>query len=356
MSHTGWDILPDFSISSTRGDLDHMRAARSDSGLLGPLGKHWLAMVFLAAAVAAQFASGSAAAHVGRTIHVSPTNGNDQNPGTRDKPLGSIPAAVAIVRPGDTILLSAGVYKVKNRSEFGVRITRDGTKSAPIVMRTDDGEAIIDCSALTSTKTVYCFQLEADWWRISNIAVTGSKQNRKGAWAVGLNLLNASNNILQSVRAFRNEGPGIALIGRSSNNLLQDCESFSNYDPLASTPGGNADGVQIASINKNQVGNVISRCNAYNNSDDGFDLWKTEAAVTIQHSTARRNGFIPGTSQKAGDGVGFKLGKNSSGPKHLIRYNRALDNRAAGFDRNGAAREPIYVDNVAQGNGGGAYK
>jgi Protein of unknown function (DUF1565)/Right handed beta helix region len=333
-----------------------MRAARSDVGLIGALRKHWLATVFLAAAFGPQFAAGLAEADTGRTIHVSPTNGNDKNPGTRDKPLGSIPAAVGIVRPGDTILLSAGVYKVKSRSEFGVRITRDGTRSAPIVMRADGGEAIIDCSALKSTKTVYCFQLEADWWRISNIAVTGSKQNRKGAWAVGLNLLNASNNILHSVRAFRNEGPGIALIGKSSNNLLQDCESFSNYDPLASPPGGNADGIQIASINRNQLGNVVSRCNSYDNSDDGFDLWKTEAAVTIQHSTARRNGFVPGTSQKAGDGVGFKLGKNSSGPKHRILYNRALNNRAAGFDRNGAAGAPIYVDNVAQGNDGGAYK
>ncbi|MDP3265074.1 MAG: DUF1565 domain-containing protein [Tabrizicola sp.] len=323
---------------------------------LGVLGNHRLARLLLAATLGAALAPGLAQADVGRTIHVSPTKGNDGNPGTRNQPLASIAAAVGIVNPGDTILLAPGVYKVKSRTEYGVRITRDGTKSAPITMRTEGGEAVIDCSALTSTKTVYCLQLEADWWRISNVAVTGSTQNAKGAWAVGLNLLNASNNVLQSVRAFKNQGPGIALIGKSGNNLLQDCESFSNYDPLASTPGGNADGIQISSINKKQVGNVVSRCNSHNNSDDGFDLWKTEAVVTIQHSIAKRNGFVPGTSQKAGDGVGFKLGKNSSGPKHQILYNRALNNRAAGFDRNGAARSPIYVENVAQGNGGGPYK
>lgn len=320
------------------------------------LGKNWLARVLLAAALGAAMTPGWAQVDAGRTIHVSPTNGNDGNPGTRTKPLASIAAAVGIVRPGDTILLAPGVYKVKSRNEYGVRITRDGTESAPITMRAEDGEAVIDCSALTSTTTVYCVQLEADWWRISGIAVTGSMQNAKGAWAVGLNVLNASNNVLQSVRAFNNQGPGIALIGKSGNNLLQDCESFSNYDPLASTPGGNADGIQISSVNKNQVGNVVSRCSSHNNSDDGFDLWKTEAVVTIQRSIAKRNGFVPGTSQKAGDGVGFKLGKNSSGPKHRILYNLALNNRAAGFDRNGAAGSPVYVENVAQGNGGGAYK
>ncbi|WP_431299206.1 right-handed parallel beta-helix repeat-containing protein [Tabrizicola sp. BL-A-41-H6] len=333
-----------------------MFAARTDTYTLGAICKNWLAVVCIAATIGAVFVPGLAEADTGRTFHVSPTNGNDKNPGTRDKPLGSIAAAVGMVEPGDTILLSAGVYKIKSRNSYGVRITRDGTKSAPITMRAEGGEALIDCSALTKTRTVYCLQLEADWWRISNVAVTGSKQNRKGAWAVGINVLNASNNILQSVRAFKNAGPGIAVMGKSGNNLLQDCESFSNYDPLAVIPGGNADGVQIATIHKNMVGNVVSRCNAHNNSDDGFDLWKTEAPVTIEYSTARRNGFIPGTSDKAGDGVGFKLGKNTSGPKHRILYNRALNNRAAGFDRNGAARAPIYVENVAQGNGGGAYK
>ena len=333
-----------------------MFAARTDTNTFGATCKNWLAGALIVATTGAICVPGFAQAETGRTIHVSPTKGNDKNPGTRDKPLGSIAAAVGMVDPGDTIILSAGVYKLKSRGEYGVRITRDGKKSAPITMRTDGGEAVIDCSAMTSSRTVYCLQLEADWWRISNVAVTGSTQNVKGAWAVGFNLLNASNNILQSVRAFKNQGPGISVIGNSSNNLVQDCESFSNYDPLAATPGGNADGIQIATLQKKMVGNVVSRCNAHNNSDDGFDLWKTEVPVTIEYSVARRNGFIPGTSKKAGDGVGFKLGKNRSGPKHRILYNQALNNRAAGFDRNGAAGDPIYVENAAQGNGGGAFR
>ncbi|HLQ17913.1 MAG TPA: hypothetical protein VK146_02950, partial [Tabrizicola sp.] len=80
------------------------------------------------------------------------------------------------------------------------------------------------------------------------------------------------------------------------------------------------------------------------------------AAVTIEGSVSSRNGFVPGTSTPAGDGVGFKLGKNASGPRHRIERNRAINNRAAGFDRNGSQGEPIYVENIAQGNGGGSYK
>jgi Right handed beta helix region len=315
-----------------------------------------LKLARLSAVLAGIAASGPALARDARTIHVSPTAGSDNNAGTRSAPLGSVGAAVAMARPGDTILLEPGVYKVKSSNAYGVRIQRDGTQDAPITLRAKSGEAIIDCSGLTKAQSVYCFQVEADWWRISGVAVTGATQNAKGAWAVGINLLDASHNILTSVRAYRNQGPGIAMIGNSHNNMLQDCESFANYDPRSNVPGGNADGVQISAIGRKQVGNVISRCEAYDNSDDGFDLWKAEAPVTIERSVSSRNGFVPGTSTKAGDGVGFKLGKNSSGPRHRIVRNRAVNNRAAGFDRNGSQGEPIYVDNVAQGNGGGSYK
>ena len=333
-----------------------MIAQRNFSAFISQAIPAQLKHVFLSALLAGLAASGPALAHDARTIYVSPTAGSDNNSGARSAPLGSVGAAVSMALPGDTILLDPGVYKVKSSDAYGVRIQRDGTEDAPITLRARSGEAIIDCSGLTRTRNVYCFHVEADWWRISGVAVTGATQNAKGAWAVGINLLDASHNILTSVRAYRNQGPGIAMVGNSHNNLLQDCESFANYDPRSTVPGGNADGVQISAIGRKQVGNVISRCKAHDNSDDGFDLWKAEAPVTIERSVSSHNGFIPGTSTEAGDGVGFKLGKNSSGPRHRIVRNRAVNNRAAGFDRNGSQGEPIYVDNVAQGNGGGSYK
>lgn len=315
-----------------------------------------LTLAVLTSVLAGLVASCPAVARDARTIHVSPTAGDDSNSGTRSAPLSTVGAAVAKARPGDKILLEPGVYKVKGGGAYGVRIQRSGTQEAPITLRATSGEAIIDCSGLTRSRDVYCLQVEADWWHISGVAVTGATQNAPGAWAVGINLLDASHNILTSVRAYRNQGPGIAMIGNSRNNLLRDCESFANYDPLSEVPGGNADGVQISAIGRKQVGNVISRCKAHDNSDDGFDLWKAEAAVTIERSVSSRNGFVPGTTTPAGDGVGFKLGKNASGPRHRIERNRAINNRAAGFDRNGSQGEPIYVENVAQGNGGGSYK
>jgi hypothetical protein len=155
-----------------------------------------LKLAFLTAVLAGFAASGPALARDARTIHVSPTAGSDNNSGALSAPLGSVGAAVAMARPGDTILLEPGVYTVKSRNAYGVLIQRDGTQDAPITLRARTGEAIIDCSGLTKGRDVYCLQVEADWWRISGVAVTGATQNAKGAWAVGINLLNASHNVL----------------------------------------------------------------------------------------------------------------------------------------------------------------
>ena len=317
--------------------------------------RRWLTSVWITAALTFFGGAYPMTADAGRIIYVSPTRGDDANSGTRDLPLGSVSAAISVVRPGDTILLEPGRYRQAGASGFGLRIRRSGTKAAPIILRAQSGEAIIDCSEMRSTKTVYCVQLEADWWQISGIAVTGSRQNAKGAWAVGINLLNARNNVLRSVRSFRNEGPGIVITGNSGNNRLQDCKAFANYDPLSAIPGGNADGIQITAIPQGQVGNVISNCRSFDNSDDGFDLWKAESLVTIKNSVASRNGYVPGSSRSAGDGVGFKLGKNLTGPRHRIINNLAVDNRAAGFDRNGGVGQLTFIDNVARGNGGDSF-
>lgn len=349
-----WDICAASLPSKFQSDFEPMPPKTVDCSPF----RTWFGMWPLAACLAVGLVPSwcsEALAERSSIIHVSPARGNDSNPGTAAAPLANISAAVAIVRPGDTILLAPGLYKLQSKKNYGVAIRTNGTPEAPIILRGDGGEAILDCSDLTKTSTVYCLNIEADWWRISNIAVTGAKQNRAGSWVVGINLVNASNNILRNVRSYRHQGPGIVVSGASGNNLLEDCEAFGNFDPLSDVPGGNADGIQITSVKRKQDGNVVSRCRVYDNSDDGFDLWKTEAVVTIRNSVASRNGYVPGTSEPAGDGVGFKLGVNRSGPPHQILNNLAVDNRAAGFDLNGAAGKPVFIGNIARSNGKAGY-
>ena len=69
--------------------------------------------------------TGAAAA----VLHVS-TAGSDGNPGTKEAPWATLQRAVDAAQPGDTILVSAGVYA-------GCVIGRSGTAEAPIMLKAE---------------------------------------------------------------------------------------------------------------------------------------------------------------------------------------------------------------------------
>ncbi len=62
-----------------------------------------------------------------RVLYVAP-NGNDTNPGTRNRPFQTIQRAVDIMKPGDRIRVMPGVY------QESVMVTRSGTAAQPIVI------------------------------------------------------------------------------------------------------------------------------------------------------------------------------------------------------------------------------
>ena len=72
-----------------------------------------------------------------RVLHVVPGDGGGK--GTKDDPFRGLAAANATARPGDMILVHAGVYPAT------FELTKSGTAEAPIVWRgAGDGEAVID--------------------------------------------------------------------------------------------------------------------------------------------------------------------------------------------------------------------
>ena len=85
-------------------------------------------------------------------------------------------------------------------------------------------------------------------------------------------------------------------------------------------------------------GNVFDGCLAYNNADDGWDLFaKVETgsigSVTIQNCVAYGNGYLEdGTN--AGNGNGFKMGGDSMSGYHKLINSYAFNNKAKGIDSN----------------------
>lgn len=75
----------------------------------------------------------------GPTFYVDGAKGSDQGDGSKAKPWKSVQQSVSRLKPGDTLYLRGGVYHEK------VRLTRNGTEEAPIVIASHPGElAILD--------------------------------------------------------------------------------------------------------------------------------------------------------------------------------------------------------------------
>ena len=280
-----------------------------------------------------------------RTFYVS-VSGSDANPGTAASPWATLQKAADTAQPGDVIRVLSGVYRPVNARSYGVRITRSGTSTAPITIQGEGGRPVLDCSGLAPTGQweMYCFDLRANGWIVKCIDVKGSQQFGDVYVGIGVLFYNASNNVIDNVRSYGNEGPGfqVGYGSASSNNRLVNCDAYDNLDPMTTPMGGNADGVQII-VPAGSNGNVVDACRAWNNSDDGFDLWKSESAVTIRNSWAFANGSESGT--------GFKLGRNESGPRHRVHNNLAFNNRYFGFTSNDASGALELYNNTAYGNG-----
>jgi hypothetical protein len=282
------------------------------------------------------------------TYHVAP-NGADNNPGTEALPFLTWQKAINSVSPGDTILIGAGTYKVSEGQDYGGRVITHGTSENRIQLRGHGGRPVLDCGAMRNTWGLSCFDVRADWWEFSDFAVTGGKQENNGSWVVGVRVYNADNNIFQRVTTYGHEGPGFLIEGSSSENTLKNVDSHNNYDRMTVPSGGNADGIQVAT-QTGTGGNQIITCRAWSNSDDGFDLFYAANTVKLDGNWSFWNGYVPGTSVAAGDGVGYKLGGNAYDVPHHISRSLAFENGAIGIDSNGNGGGVVAINNTSFGN------
>src|SRR5256714_10770952 len=137
-------------------------------------------------------------------------------------------AALAGVRPGDTIALSAGTY------EGVFSATTSGTVSAPITL-TGPGTAVLSnrgggCDPNAPGGLSYCgYGLHLNrvaYWRLVGFAVTGS--------AKGIILDGSSHNVLDGVQVYDIGDEGVHFRASSSDNVLRNATV---HDTGRSQPG-----------------------------------------------------------------------------------------------------------------------
>ena|GEM_PF-1212581 len=266
--------------------------------------------------------------------YVSP-DGSDRNDGRSiDAPFRTIRRAARAVRPGDVVMLRGGVYSEYNTADSW---RRGGEPGAPITFMSYPGErAIVDGSHVerdprssnpSAPELVRIVDL--DWYVFDGITFRNSAGR-------GL-ALEGSHHVVRNVVAYSNHGDGIYLKG--SYNLVEDSASYDNFS--RSNGGDSADGIKIVQ----GTGNVIRRFLAYENSDDGIDIWDTTDTL-VEYSAAFRNG-----RGSTGNGMGFKMGRDGLTSHSVIRFNVAFENRAHNFTDNGAGGLQVY-NNTSYGAGG----
>ena len=278
-------------------------------------------------------------------IYVTPS-GSPSGLGTKESPL-NLDTAVKYVQPGQTILLAEGVYNfiAPLRIPHGI----DGTADAHIRMIADPAAAsrpVLDFKGL-SAGIIH----GGDYWYFSGFDVTGAANGQKGFQVSG------HYNTLEGINAYRNGNSGIQISRYAgsdpttewpSHNLILNCTSYANAD------AGYEDADGFAAKLTCGEGNVFDGCVAYNNADDGFDLYaKLETGpigkVVIRNSVAYANGVLPdGTI--GGNGNGFKLGGSNIPGGHELISSYAFFNMSKGIDSN-SCPDIRVTDSISYNNG-----
>ena len=278
-----------------------------------------------------------------KIIYVTPT-ASKEGEGTKASPV-DIYTATKYVASGQTIELAGGTYEMSEplKIERGI----NGTKDAMISLKANQKDrAVLDFS-----KAKGGMQLWGNYWHVYGIDVCNTPGNIKGLQIAG------NNNKIELVNTYNNGDTGLQISGSGTetmerwpaHNLILNCTSYDNCDPGMNNADGFAAKITCG------AGNVFRGCMAYNNLDDGWDLFsKIETgpigAVTIEDCITFNNGTLT-NGEGNGDGNGFKLGGDGIAVPHVLRNSISYNNNTAGITSNS---DPAIMieNNTAFGNKG----
>lgn len=275
--------------------------------------------------------------------------------GSSEKDPASVTDAISKLSAGHTIYLLGGTYKFSEMILIDAQ--NSGTADAMKTIKPYNGaDVVFDFSGQGDADgSKRGIVLDGDYWHFYDFEITKAADN-------GM-LLSGNNNKIERMVFNDNQDTGLQLSRYNtsaatiadwpSNNLILNCTSKNNCDNASME---NADGF-AAKLTCGE-GNVFDGCMAYNNSDDGWDLFAKSATgpigvVTIQNCIAFRNGFTEfGEGYGDCDGNGFKLGGSGIGSAHILKNCLAFENLHCGFTDNNNPKLGTLVNCTAVNNNG----
>lgn len=284
--------------------------------------------------------------------YISPDGDDDNNTGVKSSPFKTLKRAQEMVQSKGTVHILPGTYKVTNAEYMDKTNTtwnviyNLNTANVQYIGEVDsDGKRpVFDFSNVTAedNKRITGFLLSAKNITIKNIETIGiqvPKISGDDTQSEFFRLNGANGCTLQNIAAHDGNGIGFYIHGKSRDNLIVDCDAYQNVDLINNT-GENNDGFGCH-VATGYTGNKFLRCRAWNNADDGFDLLKCQAVVTIEECIAYANGMASGIDIK-GNGNGIKAGGFGKAafsasleiPMHVVKNCIAVRNRKSGFYAN----------------------
>lgn len=235
----------------------------------------------------------------------------------------ALKSAVSSASGGSVITISGTIYLTST-----LQLLTSGTSSAKINLT----GGTLDCSKMTSGWGV---KVNGSYWNITNMTIKNSPD-------CGIVFQTGGNNYVYKVNTTANKDSGLQIYNSAYGVNVVSCYSANNYD--TANGGENADGFACKlSAGKN---NKFTSCEAYYNSDDGWDLYGQLYPVIMSSCKSTYNGR--GTN---GDGNGFKLGSSGISVAHQVLNCTSSYNKAAGYDGNGNTGDIIITGSTGTGNG-----
>lgn len=274
------------------------------------------------------------------TYYVAP-NGLDINNGSINQPFFTLNKAWSVASSGDIIYLRGGTYRYTSKQEL---FNKDGSSGGPIQILAYPGEEpILD---FINARNVYSAIgiSNCDYLYIKGIHITNLIQPQSpGAGLYGFIIWNDVNHsIFEMIECDHIGGWGFVIGDNCNDDLFLNCDSHHNSDPYSGSPYGGSDGYECGSTSSTNI--TFRGCRAWSNSDDGFDLRQANGYFLIENCWSFWNGYIPGTSDRGGNGEGFKLGgKTAPATSTILRTVRnslSFQNRMIGF-----SPEPDQLEN-----------
>lgn len=304
----------------------------------------------IASSVKSSSASSSSAANCLGTISASKTyyvsrNGSANADGSSVNAAMDLTSALAAVKAGELLLLEPGTYSVPYTAGKANTITlsKSGTASAPIrIVAANCGRAVIDFSFPEQAwvQDSYGFHLTGSYWYFKGIEIT--RAGYQGVYVTG------KYNTFENCAFHNNRNTGLEINKGGAYTTVINSDAYRNYDPKKN--GSMADG--FGPKQTQGPGNKFIGCRAWENSDDGFDMFDSPEIVTVENSWAFRNGVdVWNYGSFAGNGNGFKLGGNKVVARNRITNSVAFDNPLKGFDQNNNAGGLTVLNNTAYRNG-----